>query len=77
MPLYTFECAGCGHRDEVLVAYRERERYSPVCEKCGGNMIYTGRIEVIAHRDFGKGRYRFGLVTGRGEEIKVGTRGDS
>jgi putative FmdB family regulatory protein len=41
MPIYTYKCERCGHEEEQVVSYAEREKSHP-CPLCGEESLYQG-----------------------------------
>lgn len=58
MPLYEYQCEGCGHRVEVL---QKHDDPAPVCETCAEDM--TKQISVSSFHLAGDGwaRDNYGL----------------
>ena len=46
MPLYDFECAGCGISREVQVGHERSRLLELVCTNCGGDMHITPVMKV-------------------------------
>ena len=85
MPLFTFECNICDHRQEELCKFDERDTATAPCEnpQCVGTTSYTARPELHQERDFSKGKWRMKAIGTDGSKTRVQnsrtgvSRGDS
>ena len=48
MPVYEFECSGCGHQFTVTETFKEHEQHHEKCPKSGSTKIVQRMSQVYA-----------------------------
>ena len=64
MPIYTFECDSCDHRQEEILPLEKRDSSEVQCEICGNVMI-----RLIDAHTIGKPAFQMGAVLNSGEKV--------
>lgn len=66
MPIYTFECTGCGYKEEVLESCRDKDTATYACPKCKEPMRWQG-VELPVFKV--SGNYQMKAITEQGEHV--------
>lgn len=68
MPLYTYGCGRCGHQEEHLVKYSERDVQTFQCPRCvPGWLLVRQGVELFRQ---GQPGYQMQAVLGNGAKLK-------